>query len=198
MTRRLLIDTHSEYCLLGVTDKNQMLAEEIFLHSNQLNHTLLPKLKVLLEKAACPLETIEEINAGIGPGSYTGTRVGVSVARSLHFGLKMRGISLTLRGFYSLLSRLPLEAKGTFICTMPTKTGSFYALEGYTDSQSLKCSFSGFIDEAAYALRRTHASVIINSSIPMCPPSLQPILRFLNQCPLATEPLTELIYLYPL
>lgn len=56
---------------------------------------ILPAIDLLLKQADCSLENIEGIVFGRGPGSFTGVRIGVSIAQGLGFsrGLKMVGVS---------------------------------------------------------------------------------------------------------
>ncbi|MEK7113137.1 MAG: tRNA (adenosine(37)-N6)-threonylcarbamoyltransferase complex dimerization subunit type 1 TsaB [Patescibacteria group bacterium] len=50
---------------------------------------LLPFITELLEKKGKKLEDIKEIAVNTGPGSFTGLRVGVSVANALGWALKI-------------------------------------------------------------------------------------------------------------
>mgnify|MGYP001559355666 CR=1 FL=1 len=50
---------------------------------------LLPFIVQLLEKEGKTLEEIKEIAVNTGPGSFTGLRVGVSVANALGWALKI-------------------------------------------------------------------------------------------------------------
>lgn len=101
-----------------------MLSHTLFLHENCLSQSLLPELSALLLKTGLSLKEIACIAVGIGPGSYTGTRIGVAVARSLSFGL-----GIPLRGFCSLLTFLP-PAQGHFASLLAAKTGLFFLLTG--------------------------------------------------------------------
>src|SRR5689334_20008608 len=100
--KRLIIDTSSEYCLLALCADSHLILHTLFLHSNRLAQTLLPELSTLLSNAKTSLKEIDHIAVGVGPGSYTGTRVGVTVARSLAYGLGAR-----LGGFRSPIAFLP-------------------------------------------------------------------------------------------
>ncbi len=46
---------------------------------------LLPAIERCLARAGCPIAALDLIVAGTGPGSYTGTRIGVATARALAF-----------------------------------------------------------------------------------------------------------------
>lgn len=67
---------------------------------------------------------IKEIRVGCGPGLFTGTRIGVMVAQSLHFAQQ-----IPLFGFCSLMRHAPLE-EGPFFTFSDAKSRGFYLLEG--------------------------------------------------------------------
>jgi tRNA threonylcarbamoyladenosine biosynthesis protein TsaB len=124
MMKSLIIDTSSAYCLLAVIEDGKVLAHTLFLHDNRLSNTLLTEIAALLKDNGLTLQQIEQIAFGVGPGSYTGTRVGAIVARTLAYGL-----NLPIRGFCSLAAFLP-PAIGTFAAVLPAKSGLFFLLAG--------------------------------------------------------------------
>lgn len=121
---QLIIDTSSEYCLLAIAKERHLLASALFLHENRLSHSLVSRIAALAQEAGVSLQELQRIAVGVGPGSYTGTRVGVAVAKSLGFGL-----GICVRGYCSLLGFLP-PGEGTFLCTLPAKSGLIYCLKG--------------------------------------------------------------------
>ena len=67
---------------------------------------------------------IEEIRVGCGPGLFTGTRIGVMVAKSLHFGA-----NIPLFGFSSLMQHPPIQ-EGPFFTYSDAKSRGFHVLYG--------------------------------------------------------------------
>lgn len=120
-TCRLIIDTSTPWCLLAV-EHNGTLTESIFRHENRLSSHLLPSIRALLEQLNLTPQHLLEILLGTGPGSYTGTRVGASVAKTLAFAL-----SIPLRPFYSPQAFLPV-ATARFGFLLPTKAGTYFTL----------------------------------------------------------------------
>lgn len=80
------IDTSTEMASLAVLDNGLLLAE---LHTRVLakhGETLLPHIECLLQLARSRIEEFELFGVGIGPGSFTGTRIGVATIKGLALG----------------------------------------------------------------------------------------------------------------
>ncbi len=85
----LYIDTtkNNEICVGLYKDKGQkMLREKIDNYSSQ---KLLPLIEKLLKQEQLDLKKLKAIKVEVGPGSFTGTRVGVSVANALGWSLNI-------------------------------------------------------------------------------------------------------------
>ena len=78
----LCIDTSSKLCGVGIFE-NEKLIDKIELN-NGLTHseTLMPILKQILEKNSLVLKDFDLIAIDIGPGSFTGIRIGVATAKA--------------------------------------------------------------------------------------------------------------------
>ena len=80
---KLFIDTSdSEKIIVGFDDKRFTSDAR-----KEKAQRLLPFIDELLKKEGKKLEEIKEIEVNIGPGSFTGLRVGVSVANALGWAL---------------------------------------------------------------------------------------------------------------
>ncbi|MBS0620255.1 MAG: tRNA (adenosine(37)-N6)-threonylcarbamoyltransferase complex dimerization subunit type 1 TsaB [Verrucomicrobia bacterium] len=150
----LLIDTSSEHCILALLSHGEVVRQEVFLHKNNLSKELMPAIETLLMG-----QPLDSIAVGTGPGSYTGTRVGVAVARSLAFALQ-----IPLQGFCSLLLFLP-EALGTFLITLPSKSGRYFICKG-KDAQP---DFQGSISPASLLEYMRQANIVVSLGEKMPP-----------------------------
>ena len=89
---KLYIDTsNSERIVVGF-DKKRFEADS----REEKSQKLLPFIDELLKKQGIKLEDITEIEVNTGPGSFTGLRVGVSVANALGWvlGVPVNGKNL--------------------------------------------------------------------------------------------------------
>lgn len=85
----------------------------------QNSQHLIPELEKLLQGTGVNLKDLSFIGVGIGPGSYTGMRVGAMVAKTLSYALK-----IPLVGVTSLEAFLP--EKGAAV--IDAKIGGVYVL----------------------------------------------------------------------
>ena len=83
----LIIDTSTDLLYLGLYCQDKLQSWEAKPHGNQLSKFLLPSIDTLLQEHLLCLEKIDYIAIGLGPGSFTGTRIGVIVAMGLCFAL---------------------------------------------------------------------------------------------------------------
>lgn len=91
----------SSVCLL----KNRSPISVFSLFSNSEHSvSLLPMIENLLDRSGTSLEKLDLISAVIGPGSFTGIRIGISVVKGLAFasGIPCIGVSSLEAGAYTL------------------------------------------------------------------------------------------------
>jgi len=115
----LIIETSGNDSFVAVHLSNGELVSE-FLPPYQQSQTLLPAIKRVLNN-----RKIEFIAIGVGPGSFTGTRIGVLAAKALGFAR-----ALPLLPFCSLQRFIP-EVDGSFTIAIDAKARGFYTLKGY-------------------------------------------------------------------
>jgi len=91
----LALDTTSDYISLALGNSSEVIANQhIYGPRAHLAH-LVPAIDELLKTAGVSLKDLDVIAVGTGPGSFTGTRIGVATAKSLAQGggLPLIGIS---------------------------------------------------------------------------------------------------------
>lgn len=120
----LLVDTSTEQGLVVVARGEKILAEVPLATGTNSANALPTVIKMILENLGILTSQLQCIAAGIGPGSYTGIRVAVIVAKCLAFAhqLPLIGIS-SLKGF------IP-KTTGSFAAVIDAKIGGVYTLLG--------------------------------------------------------------------
>jgi tRNA threonylcarbamoyl adenosine modification protein YeaZ len=129
----LIIETSCTQAVVGLAKNGKIVQMQTLPGDNQLSKILLPSLQSLLKNNQIQLSELDYIAVGIGPGSYTGTRVGVSIAKTLELAL-----GIPVIGFCSLLAFLPFET-GNFAALLESKWGDFFLIKG----QKEHSGFSG-------------------------------------------------------
>lgn len=83
----LTIRTDKPEAELGLYNDDKQLAYETWQAHRQLAETIHGKIKQLLQQNNLTLEQLQGVVAFKGPGSFTGLRIGLSVANALAYGL---------------------------------------------------------------------------------------------------------------
>jgi tRNA threonylcarbamoyladenosine biosynthesis protein TsaB len=92
--RVLAFDTSSGISAMGVVDAGILRVELVSVAPAQHGETLLPNLRRLLGEAGLGAGDLDLVAVGIGPGSFTGLRIGLAAAKGLAFahGLPLVGV----------------------------------------------------------------------------------------------------------
>lgn len=127
---KLTLDTSTDVVLLALSQKNRLIASIEILHKNNLSSILLLQIERILAENNLKIKDISAIFVGIGPGSYTGTRIAVATANSLSISCK-----IPLYSFESPLAFLPDKLPdGPFAFLVPAKHTPNFLLQGFIKS----------------------------------------------------------------
>ncbi|MCY4383460.1 MAG: tRNA (adenosine(37)-N6)-threonylcarbamoyltransferase complex dimerization subunit type 1 TsaB [Nitrospinae bacterium] len=91
-------------CSTGSTEEEALLSGEV-----RISRTLLPHVEQLLNSRNIPADMIQAVGVSIGPGTFTGLRVGLSCAKglSLGWGCPLYGFSsLEIMAMAALLNEM--------------------------------------------------------------------------------------------
>ena len=94
----LCVDTSTEACSVAVlkqSDNEQVIFDEFMLAPREHTTKILPTVEAVLAKAGISVSDLDVVAYGRGPGSFTGVRIGISIAQGLAFGIEkpMVGVS---------------------------------------------------------------------------------------------------------
>lgn len=76
------LETTADFCSLAIRDGQGTLVERAFRHRMHLSERLIDDVDALLADAGCALEDIEGFGVDVGPGSFTGVRIGVMTIKT--------------------------------------------------------------------------------------------------------------------
>ena len=126
----LVIDTATPIALIGAIEGDKVVFETTIPKEFRNSSFLFPKLVEECHKHNITPQQFTQIALGVGPGSYTGVRVGVAAAQGISFAR-----NLPILPFCSLSSYLPTKKYPTFWVTLDARIGGIYLLEGrYAES----------------------------------------------------------------
>jgi len=124
----LAIDTAT--ATLGLSLKTGSESHTLLLQAG-LKHSekLMPSIQALLLEAELDREELELIACSIGPGSFTGIRIGLATAKGLAQGVQALGTSCRLIGVSTLdgLARRFRRFEGTVVAVNPSLRKKHYA-----------------------------------------------------------------------
>jgi len=127
MKKALLIDTCLERAFFAFSVGESIISAVHLPFGLQHSSELLPKLLEEIQRLKIEIIDLDFIACGVGPGSYTGMRVGASVAKTLSFAT-----NVPLVGVSSLSSFVPeeLPAEERFLTIVDAKIGGVYVQLG--------------------------------------------------------------------
>ena len=80
---RMIVDTATSYYYLSILKDDEILDEAYEYGQGNHSETLMPRLEKMLKDNNITLKDIDEVYTGIGPGSYTGERISVVIAKMI-------------------------------------------------------------------------------------------------------------------
>jgi tRNA threonylcarbamoyladenosine biosynthesis protein TsaB len=90
----LAIDTSTGTLCLGACDKDKVYEYNLEL-GTKLSALLVPTVKRVVENLGWKISEIDYFCAGIGPGSFTGIRVGLATAKALSWSLNKPAVGIS-------------------------------------------------------------------------------------------------------
>lgn len=85
----LFLDTCSQIIRIGILFDNKLIDYLEFQNDNKLSEKLLPAIKKIIDKNNYKVNDLNRIYISVGPGSFTGIRIGVTVAKVMAWSLNI-------------------------------------------------------------------------------------------------------------
>jgi tRNA threonylcarbamoyladenosine biosynthesis protein TsaB len=84
----LAVDTATKSCSVAVMNEDALLAESTTSHDQTHSRHLLSMIDSVLGKAKLKISQVDGFAVSIGPGSFTGLRIGIASIKGLSYALK--------------------------------------------------------------------------------------------------------------
>lgn len=122
--RILGVDTATWRASVGLISDGTSVVEQSLLTTGNHAASLLPLIEDVLRRAACPVDRLDAIAVSNGPGSFTGLRIGLSVAKGIACATGARLIAVpTLEA----LARTVVHYEGVICPVLDARKGELYA-----------------------------------------------------------------------
>jgi tRNA threonylcarbamoyladenosine biosynthesis protein TsaB len=121
----LAMETGGDLASLALLDGVDVVAERAFRHRMSLSRDLLPAIDQLLAAAEVPWAAVEAVAVGLGPGSYTGLRIGLVTAKSLAWAADRPVVGIS--SLAALVAPYPAPVDALLCAVMQARTGEFFA-----------------------------------------------------------------------
>ena len=119
----LALETSGRIGSVAIAKDGEVIAERSYPHGLQHASALVPLIDQLCQEHALTPADLEEIYVSIGPGSFTGLRVGVTLAKSLAFATGARLVAVP--SVHVLAENAPADAKCVAI-VLDAKRGQIF------------------------------------------------------------------------
>ncbi len=119
----LALDSTAKAAAVALLDDRRLLAKDMHDDGNTHSSTLLPMVERLLAEQNLTANDIDLFTASVGPGSFTGVRIGAATVKGLAFGKNKPCVPV------SALEALAYNLRGTdgIVCPlMDARRGQFY------------------------------------------------------------------------
>ena len=153
----LAIDTSTKNLSLAVTENGKVVKFRNVKLTRPLSSSIMPSIKKILNSAGITLSKLDGFAVGLGPGSFTGLRVGLSTIKGLAFATNKPVVGI------SSLDVLAMNIKGDHmqICTLcDAKRNLAYACLYEKKGSTLKKKSDYVLERIDAILKKVKGEVI--------------------------------------
>ena len=93
--KTLFIDTHYKDIIIAIFDNNKLVSNIELRDVANTSVDVMPSIVKCLDDSKLSIKDINKIAICVGPGSFTGVRLGVTIAKVLAYSLNIEIVSLT-------------------------------------------------------------------------------------------------------
>lgn len=126
MVSVLGFDSAGNGCSAAVLRDGRVAARRFVLMARGQAEALMPMIEAVLDEAATPLDTIDLIAVTIGPGAFTGLRIGLAAARGLALASGVPALGITT--FAAVAAQVPPQARAgrRLVVALDSKRSELY------------------------------------------------------------------------
>lgn len=117
------IDSSTDRLAVGLAEDQTILAEKTVDSSREHASRIIGVIDDVLTEASVTKDKIEGLAAAIGPGSFTGLRIGLAVAKGMAYSLKIPLIGIST---FEVLARRLLNDYSEIFLSAVVRRGEYY------------------------------------------------------------------------
>jgi len=131
----LAYDTSADFLSIGIFEDDRRIDEENSAAFTRHSASLVARVEKLFKKNRMKPEDVDCLAVGLGPGSFTGLRVGVTVAKTLAYALNKKIVGVSS---FEAIAREAPDFKGPITVISDAKKGNVYMALYRRDEKGLK------------------------------------------------------------
>ena len=155
--RILYIDTTTTYLYTGVVEDNKLLSQIKKEYKKDLSSVTLKNISDMLDSIHLKINDIDKIMVVNGPGSFTGIRIGVTIAKTIAYALKKDIITISsleamaLSSKKNMITILIIDARRGFVYgSIYDKDNNPILTDQYIKLDTLKLTADNLIDDYTF------------------------------------------------
>lgn len=160
--KAILIDTTSSDLTVAFLDNKRVFSSVQFVGKTGHSAVLMPSIDKLLKANGLVVDDIDTVGVVVGPGSFTGIRIGVATATALAFSLNAKRIAVTsfeLLAYSRQKADVAVDAGHGNLYVAHVEDGKVLSTD-FIDGEAAKCvARSKFAFETAGDVANTLVSV---------------------------------------
>lgn len=162
----LSLDTSNINCDISVLDNEVLVSRKVASSAQSHSSNLIPLIKEELDSLNLKIKDIDLIVANVGPGSFTGIRVGISTALSFIDSFNINSVGVNTLELLACSKKL----NNTVICSiLKSNNDSYYYAVYLTDElgyikkelKEASCDDFNCIVECLTSLEKEHSNKIV-------------------------------------
>lgn len=127
---QLLLDSSNKLLCVALAKEGVLIDSIIYDAWQRQSELMVPEIDNIMKKNNVKKEDIDSIVVGIGPGSYTGVRIAITIAKTMAYVLKAKLYAV------SSLSLFKIPQKATICVTNARSNRSYFAV--YKDDEVIE------------------------------------------------------------
>jgi len=172
----LFLETATEVCSVALSKGEEIVASVCLDKGNSHTEHLFPFIEEVLEKGKCKISELNGVVLSIGPGSYTGLRIGASAAKGICYALNIPliGVSTLQSIVFGAKSQQSNEQKVLFCPMIDARRMEVFTALFDANGEAITEVESKIVDETAF-LSELNSNIICfcGNGMQKCKPFLQ-------------------------